>query len=172
MGVCSLWAPRGINPVNQVAVTPRGRCRLMAGRRGNLCKQKKAQIHVDPQPHTNSTHPSCRARVRDGGTVSGSLRLPVRLRTSLCLTEILPPSSRWRPDESTAAHSTQVAHTVRRNAHRRAQACILTAGRCAGRAAKSSACTGHATVSGCVWQQGTHLGPQGHKRLLREEQRR
>jgi hypothetical protein len=104
--------------------------------------------------------------------ISGSLGLPVRLRTSLCPTKILPPGSRWRPDESTPAHSTQIAHTVRRNARRRAQACILTAGRCAERAAKSSACTGHATVSGCVWQQGTHLGPQGHKRLLREEQRR
>ena len=172
MGVCSLWAPRGINPVNQVAVTPRGRCRLMAGRRGNLCKQKKAQCSVVPRPPASRQQSLPGSWVHLAAQPGGDPGAKVQPRTSPRPTEILPPSSRWRPDESTAAHSTQIAHTVRRNARRRAQACILTAGRCAGRAAKSSACTGHATVSGCVWQQGTHLGPQGHKRLLREEQRR
>ena len=74
------------------------------------------------------------------------------------------PARARDPTSQRSAETKQNAHIVSTNTRREAQACILTAGRCAALVGTSPACTGHATVSGGARQQSAHLRAPGAQR--------
>ena len=111
-GHVQLVGTPGGEPRHPATVTGPGRCRHMGRGEGKMAKNDFTKVprwSVCPRAGTcKEAWQGCHQR---------TLRnIPEYSRIQACASqrpiEILPPGSRWRPDESTPAHTTQITHTV------------------------------------------------------------